>query len=90
MRCPDLTGEAIMGQLIVRNLDDRVIDALKARAARQDRSLEAELRVILERAATERVFDIAEARARAERISRALEGRSHSDSAALIREDRDR
>ncbi len=31
-----------MGQLIVRNLDDRVIDDLKARAARQQRSLEAE------------------------------------------------
>lgn len=79
-----------MGQLIVRNLDDRVIDALKARAARQERSLEAELRVILERAAAERVIDIVEARARAEQISRALEGRAHSDSAALIREDRDR
>lgn len=79
-----------MGQLIVRNLDDRVIDDLKARAARQQRSLEAELRLILERAAAERFIDIAEARARAERIRRALEGRPHSDSAALIREDRDR
>jgi antitoxin FitA len=79
-----------MGQLIVRNLDDRIIDALKTRAARQQRSLEAELRVILERAAAERVIDIAEARARAEQISRSLEGRSHSDSTALIREDRDR
>lgn len=79
-----------MGQLIVRNLDDRVIDDLKARAARQQRSLEAELRLILERAAAERFIDIAEARARAERISRALEGRPHSDSAALIREDRGR
>lgn len=79
-----------MGQVIVRNLDDRVIEALKARAARQQRSLEAELRVILECAATERVIDVAEARARAERIGRSLEGRSHSDSAALIREDRDR
>ena len=79
-----------MGQLIVRNLDDRVIDALKARAARQERSLEAEVRVILERAAAERVIDIAEARARAERISHSLQGRAHSDSAVLIREDRDR
>jgi antitoxin FitA len=79
-----------MGQLIVRNLDDGVIDALKARAARKDRSLEAEVRVILERAASERVIDVAEARARAERISRSLEGRPHSDSAAMIREDRDR
>lgn len=79
-----------MGQLIVRNLDDRIIDALKARAARRGRSLEAEVRVILERAAAERVIDIAEARARAEQISRALEGSPHSDSAALIRADRDR
>ena len=67
-----------------------MIDALKVRAARQGRSVEAELRVILERAAAERVVDVAEARERAERISRSLEGRPHSDSAALIREDRDR
>ena len=79
-----------MGQVIVRNLDDGVIAALRARAARQERSLEAELRVILERAATERVVDIAEARARADRIRRGLEGRHHSDSAELLREDRDR
>lgn len=79
-----------MGQVIVRNLDDGVIAALKARAGRQRRSLEAELRVILERAATERVVDIEVARARAEKISRSLEGRTHSDSASLIREDRDR
>jgi len=78
-----------MGQLIVRNLEDRVIEALKARTARQGRSLEAELRVILERAAAERVVDIAEARARAKRICQSLEGRPHGDNAALIREDRD-
>jgi plasmid stability protein len=60
--------EEIMGQVIVRNLDDRVVAALKARAARQGRSLEAELRVILERAAGERVVDVRSARARAERL----------------------
>jgi plasmid stability protein len=79
-----------MGQIIVRNLDDRVIDALKARAARRGRSLESKVRVILERAAAERVIDIAEARARSQQISCALEGRPHSESAALIRKDRDR
>jgi plasmid stability protein len=78
---------AAMGQLIVRNLDERVVDALKARAARQARSLEAELRVILERAAAERVFDLSEARARADAIRASLEGQEHSDSAAMIRED---
>jgi plasmid stability protein len=81
-----------MGQLIVRNLGDGVIAALKARAARQGRSLEGELRVILERAAAERVLDIAAARARADRIRQSLEleGGPHGDSAVLLREDRDR
>jgi plasmid stability protein len=79
-----------MGQITVQDLDDSVIDALRARAARHRRTLEAELRVILERAADERVVDIAEARVRAERISRSLDGRTHSDSTALMRSDRDR
>jgi hypothetical protein len=38
----------------------------------------------------DRAADIAEARARADRIRRSLEGRLHSDSAALLREDRNR
>jgi plasmid stability protein len=37
----------------VRNLDDAVIEALKRRAAKSHRSLEAELRCILEAAAGE-------------------------------------
>jgi plasmid stability protein len=37
----------------IRNLDDSVIEALKRRAAQSHRSLEAELRVILEAAASE-------------------------------------
>lgn len=36
-----------MGQLIVRNLDDDIIQALKLRAARHHRSAEAEHREIL-------------------------------------------
>jgi plasmid stability protein len=39
-----------MPQLIVRNLDRRVVAALKARAASRGRSAEAEHRAILERA----------------------------------------
>ena len=39
-----------MRQLIVRNLDPRVVAALKARAARRGRSAEAEHRAILEHA----------------------------------------
>jgi antitoxin FitA len=37
-----------MANLVVRNLDQRVVDALKQRAARHGRSAEAEHRAILE------------------------------------------
>lgn len=39
-----------MAQLIVRNLDPDVVDALKARAVQNGRSAEAEHRLILEQA----------------------------------------
>jgi antitoxin FitA len=53
-----------MGQVTVRELDDAVIERLKARAAGNNRSLEAELREILTGASTQ--LSDAEARARAE------------------------
>lgn len=40
-----------MGQLLVRNLDDRVKNQLRIRAAQHQRSLEAEARTILTEAA---------------------------------------
>ncbi len=41
-----------MGQVLIRNVDDAVIAALRARAASRGLSLEAELRDALTRAAT--------------------------------------
>lgn len=79
-----------MPDVLVRDVEESALARLKERARSNGRSLGAELRIILERAAAERVVDIAEARARAERISRSLEGGPHSDSAALMREDRGR
>ena len=79
-----------MGQVIVRNLNDSVIETLKARAGKQGRSLEAELRVILEKAASERSYDHAEFLKKAERIRNLLADRPHTDSAEMIREDRNR
>jgi antitoxin FitA len=38
---------AIMAQVIIRNLDAKTVEALKARAKRNGRSLEAELRDVL-------------------------------------------
>jgi plasmid stability protein len=40
-----------VGQLLVRNVDDRVIEAIKLKAELNGRSLEQELREILKRAA---------------------------------------
>ena len=52
-----------------------------------NRSLEAELREIL--VAASKQVSMAEAGARAAEIRQRLSGRTHSDSAELIREDRD-
>jgi plasmid stability protein len=43
----DDIAEDGMAQLVVRNLDERVKDSLKAQAARNGRSLEAEVREVL-------------------------------------------
>ena len=76
-----------MAQVIVRNLPDDVVARLKARAARQKRSLEQELRQILREAARpsrdEIIADI-------DRIRAMTPTKLQSDSADLIREDRDR
>ncbi|HPS91140.1 MAG TPA: hypothetical protein PKV33_03195 [Methanothrix sp.] len=76
-----------MSQIIVRNLDDAVVNRLKARAREKNRSLEAEVRHILEQSAK---VDMASARQIALGIRARLKGRTFPDSAELIREDRER
>jgi plasmid stability protein len=76
-----------MAQILVRDLDDKIVDRLKTRAADHRRSLQAEVKLILEQAAR---LDRAEARRVADEIRNQLKGRRMSDSADLIRESRDR
>jgi plasmid stability protein len=78
-----------MAQVLVRNLNERVVARLKKRASDHGRSLQAEVKLILEEAAREEATDFWKA---ADRIRERLirSGRTFSDSAALIREDRDR
>jgi plasmid stability protein len=76
-----------VAQVLIRELDGVVIGRLKERARQHGRSLEAELRLILEQAAA---ADLGDARRLAARIRRRLAGRTHSDSAALLAEDRRR
>ena len=76
-----------MAQILVRNLDDDLVERLKNRAKRDGRSLESEVRIILEQAAR---VDMLAARALVDRIRAGFKGRRFSDSADLVREDRDR
>jgi len=76
-----------MAQILVRDLEDDVVDRLKSRAAQHRRSLQAEVKLILEEAAQ---MDKATALRLAEEIRSRLKGRTMSDSTELIRELRDR
>ena len=80
-----LGGE--MARLTVRGVNDRIVAALKLRAAKHRRSAEAEHRAILEDALGENASDFWKdaAQLRAE-----LAGRQHSDSGEILRAERDR
>jgi antitoxin FitA len=76
-----------MAQVLVRDVEPEVMDKLKARAQRNHRSLEAELRVIFAAAVQEPEQDIL---SEVDRVRALFAGRQFSDSADLLREDRDR
>ncbi len=76
-----------MAQILVRDLDDEMVQRLKDRARQHGRSLEAEARQILSRAAG---LSFADARKLARQWHKKLAGRRLPDSAELIRQDRQR
>ena len=76
-----------MPDVLVRDIAPEVLDALKGRAKHNKRSLQVELKMILEQAAQ---ATMADARKVAAKIRRSLAGSAHSDSAVLLREDRRR
>ena len=77
-----------MGQVLIRGLEDDVLERLRQRADGNHRSLEGELREILLAASMQ--VSVVEAKELAGRLRSRLEGRLHSDSTGLIREDRER
>ena len=81
-----------MPEVLVRNLDEAVVEVLKSRARRHGRSLQGELKLILEQAArADRARPSrAEYRALAAQVRDALGDRPQSDSADLLAEDRAR
>lgn len=76
-----------MAEVLIRDLDKVIIDRLKTRAQQHRRSLQAELKTILEQAAE---VDRERAKKLAARLRRKLAGRNHSDSGELQAEDRRR
>ena len=68
-----------MGQVLIRQIPDETVARLKEKAARHGRSLEAELRVILEHAVAEPKEEIL-------RLREALGGKRLPDSSDLVRE----
>ena len=74
-----------MAQILVRNLDNATLERLKLRAAQSGRSLQAEVKMILDQAAH---VDLQTARLTAARIREKLKGRPASDSVDLLREER--
>lgn len=76
-----------MAQVVVRGLDDELVERLRRQAERNGRSLQAEIKMILQQAAR---VDVEAARELADRIRSRLGDRKFDDSAALIREDRER
>ena len=75
-----------MPNVLVRNLDDRVLNHLKAAAKAHGRSLQAEIHEVLRNAGVKR---LAETRRLSARWLKRLNGSSQADSAVLIRQDRD-
>lgn len=78
-----------MGTLTIRNLDDRVIERLKAQARENERSLEGEIRHMLTERADRRLR-IAAFRERTRGLASATAATPQTDSVILLRADRDR
>ena len=76
-----------MPHVLIRNITPSTLAKLKERARRRGRSLQSEMKALLEASAR---ADAGRTLALAARLRRRLSGRSHSDSAALLAEDRQR
>ena len=77
-----------MAQVLVRDLDPAIVEKLKARAAAHGRSLQAELKAILEAQTSQATKT--EARALAACIRQRIGVRPQTDSGMLQAEDRER
>jgi plasmid stability protein len=84
-----MTGEDYMAQVLIRGLHDAVVTRLKARARSNGRSLEAELRALIDLSARQEA-DLVATRGLAAQLRRRLAAGKHTDSTHLVAEDRQR
>lgn len=78
-----------MANLTIRNIEESIVQRLKEKATKNGRSLEAELREVLKRASNRKTRE--EMLAAADRVAAMTpKGIAQTDSAELIRSDRDR
>ena len=77
-----------MPNVLVRDVEPEVLEKIKKRAAKNGRSLQTEVQAILRRSA-EAVEPLSDAEVAA-KIKASLRGKTFSDSAELLREDRNR
>lgn len=78
-----------MPDILIRNISREVLSRLKQRASSNRRSLQLELHMILEEVAEEKMIDGIKLAAQIRKELQAKK-RNYSDSADLIREDRER
>jgi plasmid stability protein len=82
-----------MAKLILEDLDPQVLESLTMRAAKHNRSLENELKAILQAVvATEKIDQaqkVAAFRAEVAQMRQSLPHQTYTDSAIMVREDRD-
>ncbi len=76
-----------MPDMLVRDVDPAVLAKLRKSAAKNGRSLQSEVRIIISDYVNNKPIPDLEV---ARKIKRALAGRKHSDSSELVRQDRGR
>ncbi|MBM4031340.1 MAG: Arc family DNA-binding protein [Planctomycetes bacterium] len=76
-----------MAQLVIRGIDEEMIKRLRKQAEYNGRTLQSEIKMILQQATR---VDVEDALELADRIRARFGNRKFDDSAELIREDRER
>ncbi len=79
-----------MAKIVLENIDSNVIEKLEELAIQHGRSLQEELKHILEQATQTEISNIVDYKETVMQVQEMFAGRTFRDSAELLREDRER